>query len=85
MVHIMGTQNTSYNKLINVQDVAILLIDHQTGLFQTVKDLEQEELRGNVIAFSMQTNGWCDTFFDCKDAAYLYELKLGQPGTCSIL
>ncbi len=42
----------SYNKLINPSDVVLLLIDHQTGLFQTVKDLDQEELRGNVIALA---------------------------------
>ena len=38
--------------MINVSDALLLLIDHQSGLFQTVKDLEQEELRGNVIALA---------------------------------
>lgn len=38
--------------MINVDDVILLLIDHQTGLFQCVKDLEQAELRGNVVALA---------------------------------
>lgn len=38
------------NKLtrINADDVAFLLIDHQSGLFQTVKDIEVATLRENV-------------------------------------
>lgn len=35
--------------LIDPSDVVILLIDHQTGLFQLVRDLDQEELRRNVV------------------------------------
>lgn len=42
--------NKQHPAMINPDDVALLLIDHQSGLFQTVKDLEQEELRGNVVA-----------------------------------
>jgi len=31
-------------------DTALLLLDHQTGLFQTVKDITVAELRANVMA-----------------------------------
>ena len=35
---------------MNTDDVALLLLDHQTGLFQTVKDITVAELRANVMA-----------------------------------
>ena len=35
--------------LLDTSDTAILLLDHQTGLFQTVKDIELAELRRNVV------------------------------------
>src|SRR5215469_2095073 len=38
--------------LINVDDTALLLLDHQDGLFQTVKDITVAELRANVIALA---------------------------------
>jgi nicotinamidase-related amidase len=38
--------------LINVDDTALLLLDHQTGLFQTVKDITVAELRANVTALA---------------------------------
>ena len=38
--------------LINVDDTALLLLDHQAGLFQTVKDISVAELRANVIALA---------------------------------
>jgi len=38
--------------LMDVDDVALLLLDHQTGLFQTVKDVTIAELRANVIALT---------------------------------
>jgi hypothetical protein len=38
--------------LINVEDTALLLLDHQAGLFQTVKDITVAELRANVIALA---------------------------------
>lgn len=38
--------------MIDPSDVLLLLIDHQTGLFQTVKDLRTEELRNNVVALA---------------------------------
>ncbi|QIG94138.1 isochorismatase family protein [Bradyrhizobium sp. 6(2017)] len=38
--------------LMNVDDTALLLLDHQTGLFQTVKDITVAELRANVMALT---------------------------------
>jgi len=38
--------------LINVDDTLLLLLDHQTVLFQTVKDISVAELRANVIALA---------------------------------
>ena len=35
---------------MNTQDAALLLLDQQTGLFQTVKDITVAELRANVMA-----------------------------------
>ena len=41
--------------LINPADTAILLLDHQTGLFQTVKDIGVLELRANTTALAKLT------------------------------
>src|ERR1700739_1803307 len=38
--------------LINPADTVILLLDHQTGLFQTVKDISVMELRANTTALA---------------------------------
>jgi nicotinamidase-related amidase len=38
--------------LINPAETVILLLDHQTGLFQTVKDIGVMELRANTIALA---------------------------------
>jgi len=38
--------------LIDVDDAVMLLLDHQTGLFQTVKDITVAELRANVMALA---------------------------------
>ena len=35
--------------LLDPSDVAILLLDHQAGLFQTVKDISVAELRSNTV------------------------------------
>jgi nicotinamidase-related amidase len=35
--------------LVDASDVAILLLDHQAGLFQTVKDIGIAELRANTV------------------------------------
>lgn len=38
--------------MINPDDVVMLLIDHQSGLFNLVKDMSVSELRNNVIALA---------------------------------
>ena len=38
--------------LMNVDDTALLLLDHQSGLFQAVKDISVSELRANVSALA---------------------------------
>jgi nicotinamidase-related amidase len=38
--------------MINPDDAAMLLIDHQSGLFQTVKDMPMTELRANVTTLA---------------------------------
>ncbi|WP_375787013.1 isochorismatase family protein [Bradyrhizobium sp. Pha-3] len=38
--------------LMNVDDTALLLLDHQSGLFQAVKDISVTELRANVCALA---------------------------------
>jgi len=43
----MNQANTLKNGMINPDDAAMLLIDHQSGLFQTVKELLLPELRAN--------------------------------------
>lgn len=39
-------------KLFDPNDTAILLLDHQTGLFQTVKDITVQELRTNTAVLA---------------------------------
>jgi len=38
--------------LIDPNDAVVLLLDHQTGLFQTVRDIGITELRNNVVVLS---------------------------------
>jgi nicotinamidase-related amidase len=38
--------------LLDPSDTAILLLDHQSGLFQTVKDISVAELRANTVALA---------------------------------
>ena len=38
--------------VIDAQDAVLLLIDHQSGLFQTVKDMEMTTLRAHAIALA---------------------------------
>jgi nicotinamidase-related amidase len=38
--------------LMDVNDTVLLLLDHQSGLFQTVKDVTVAQLRANVIALT---------------------------------
>jgi nicotinamidase-related amidase len=42
--------------LMKVDDAALLLLDHQSGLFQTVKDITVAELRANVMALTRIAN-----------------------------
>jgi nicotinamidase-related amidase len=39
-------------RLIDASDAALLLLDHQTGLFQTVKDISVAELRANTTVLA---------------------------------
>jgi nicotinamidase-related amidase len=39
-------------RLFDPRDTAILLLDHQTGLFQTVKDISLQELRTNTAVLA---------------------------------
>jgi nicotinamidase-related amidase len=38
--------------LMNASDAVLLMLDHQTGLFQTVKDIPVAELRNNAIVLA---------------------------------
>jgi nicotinamidase-related amidase len=38
--------------LLDPNDTVVLLLDHQTGLFQTVKDVSVRELRANTVALA---------------------------------
>ncbi len=38
--------------LLDPNDTVLLLLDHQTGLFQTVKDVPVRELRANTVALA---------------------------------
>lgn len=44
--------STQQKVLIDPTDTAVLLIDHQSGLFQTVKDIGVAQLRANVSALA---------------------------------
>jgi nicotinamidase-related amidase len=50
MVHVLPSGGGK--ALMNADDSALLLLDHQTGLFQTVKDVTVGELRANVSALA---------------------------------
>jgi nicotinamidase-related amidase len=39
-------------RLLEASDAAVLLLDHQTGLFQTVKDISIQELRANATVLA---------------------------------
>jgi nicotinamidase-related amidase len=47
-----GDDMTSNKWMIDPNDAVLLLIDHQSGLFQLVRDMEYRELRNNVIALA---------------------------------
>ena len=40
------------NALLDPNDTVVLLLDHQTGLFQTVKDIPVRELRANTVVLA---------------------------------
>ena len=40
--------------MIDPNDAVLLLIDHQSGLFQLVKDMDMLTLRNNVIALVLR-------------------------------
>lgn len=44
----MATKTAIYPPLLDPADTVILLLDHQSGLFQTVKDISVAELRTNT-------------------------------------
>lgn len=48
VVHAQNPTAPTSKQLMDPSDVVILLIDHQTGLFQTVKDISVAELRANT-------------------------------------
>jgi nicotinamidase-related amidase len=50
MAHIIASGGGK--ALMNVDDSVLLLLDHQSGLFQTVKDITVAELRANVSALA---------------------------------
>lgn len=43
---------TARAALLDPNDAVVLLLDHQTGLFQTVKDVPIRELRANTVALA---------------------------------
>lgn len=47
-----GNDMTANKWMIDPQDAVLLLIDHQSGLFQLVRDMEYRELRNNVTALT---------------------------------
>lgn len=48
-----NTETSAENKaLINPQDAVFVLLDHQAGLFQTVKDISVAELRTNTVVLA---------------------------------
>jgi nicotinamidase-related amidase len=50
MQHVLSTGGGQ--ALIDPADTLMLLLDHQTGLFQTVKDISVSELRANTTALA---------------------------------
>jgi nicotinamidase-related amidase len=50
MQHVLSTGGGK--ALIDPADTLMLLLDHQTGLFQVVKDIGVAELRANVTALA---------------------------------
>jgi hypothetical protein len=47
-----GVPNDARAQLFDPKDTLVLLLDHQTGLFQTVKDIPIAELRANTVVLA---------------------------------
>ncbi|KAF1322065.1 hypothetical protein FI667_g11566, partial [Globisporangium splendens] len=47
----MSLQNFKYNRL-DINNAAVLLVDHQTGLLSLVRDQEPEKFKNNVLALA---------------------------------
>lgn len=47
-----GLGQAAARALIDPDDAVVLLLDHQTGLFQTVRDIDVVELRNNTITLA---------------------------------
>ena len=47
----MTTSNTQYTRL-DKNDVAVLLVDHQTGLLSLVRDIDPDKFKNNVLALA---------------------------------
>lgn len=50
MAHVLSTGGGK--ALLDATDAAVLLLDHQSGLLQTVRDIEISELRANVASLA---------------------------------
>jgi len=50
MAHVLSTGGGQ--ALLDAADAAVLLLDHQSGLLQTVRDIEISELRANVASLA---------------------------------
>jgi nicotinamidase-related amidase len=48
----VATAEAANLRLIDHADAVLLLLDHQTGLFQTVKDIPVQDLRTNTVALA---------------------------------
>jgi hypothetical protein len=60
---VMNTVNNVANfngqrPVIDPGDAVLLLIDHQSGLFQTVKDMEMTVLRANATTLATHESRW---------------------------
>ena len=47
-----GRQGTPGEVLLDPEDTIFLLLDHQTGLFQTVEDIPVQDLRNNTVVLA---------------------------------
>ena len=50
MAHVLGTGGGQ--ALLDPDDTLLLLLDHQSGLFETVKDIDILQLRANTTALA---------------------------------